>query len=152
MTQTIHSKKKLVELHHHYLRAAIAFAVVGKLGVLHAGSVGLAAGPIMIRQDTRINLDQAIAASHLSSSPRSSSLTVGGPRGGTRSLGSADIVINPNPTLSANPAALAAFNRAAATWEKYISDPVTVTIDAGLAALGPGILGQSGSIQFSDGG
>jgi len=57
-------------------------------------------------------------------------------------LGSFDIVIHPGATLAANAAALAAFNRAAEQWEAYISDPITVDIDADLDSLGfPGPLG-----------
>src|SRR5262245_31162864 len=36
-----------------------------------------------------------------------------------------DIVIHPGAGLAANPAALAAFNRAAAQWEQWIRDPIT---------------------------
>ncbi|QDS96757.1 NF038122 family metalloprotease [Adhaeretor mobilis] len=57
-----------------------------------------------------------------------------------------DIVINPGPGLQANGPALAAFNRAAQAWESVISDPITVTIDADLAPLGQGVLGQAGSV------
>jgi hypothetical protein len=53
-----------------------------------------------------------------------------------------DIVIQPGPGLTANPAALDAFNRAAAQWELYISDPITVVINADLSSMGfPGPLG-----------
>src|SRR5262245_63041079 len=41
-----------------------------------------------------------------------------------------DIVVVPGPALAAKPAALAAFERAAAQWERRISDPITVTINA----------------------
>ena len=62
------------------------------------------------------------------------------------SLGGFDIVIQPGPTLAGNAAALAAFNRAAGQWEAFISDGITVTIDADLASLGfPGPLGQAGT-------
>lgn len=74
-----------------------------------------------------------------------SSLGLGG-RTPVSNLGTFDVVINPDAGLAANPAALAAFERAAATWEKYICDPVTINIDAGLANLGPSILGQAGSV------
>ena len=47
-----------------------------------------------------------------------------------------DIVLNPDAGLSANSAALAAFNRAAAQWESAFSDAITVNINAGLADLG----------------
>jgi len=46
------------------------------------------------------------------------------------------ININAGPTLAANADALAAFQRAAAQWETKFSDPITVTIDADLSALG----------------
>lgn len=68
------------------------------------------------------------------------------------SLGSFDIVINPNGTLAGNAAALDAFERAAATWESFISDPITVTIDAGLSDLGnPNIIGQASSVLLQAG-
>ena len=60
--------------------------------------------------------------------------------------GSFDIVINAGSTLSANAAALAAFNRAAAQWESFISDPIQVTISADLAPLAPNVLGSAGSV------
>jgi hypothetical protein len=69
----------------------------------------------------------------------------------TQQLGGFDIVINPTPGLAANPAALAAFERAAQLWEARIADPITVTIDAGLAALAPGVLGQAGSVMLAGG-
>lgn len=43
-----------------------------------------------------------------------------------------DIQIQPGPNLAANTAALAAFNRAAAQWKNYLTDPVTVVISAEL--------------------
>lgn len=60
-------------------------------------------------------------------------------------LGSFDIVINPNVSLQANADALAAFERAAARWEAFIADPITVNINAGLSNLGSSILGQASS-------
>ena len=47
-----------------------------------------------------------------------------------------DIVLVPSASLSANPAALAAFNRAAAQWESRLSDPITITINADFAPIG----------------
>src|SRR5262245_60331991 len=38
------------------------------------------------------------------------------------------IVLDPASSISSNPAAVAAFNRAAAQWATRISDPITVTI------------------------
>src|SRR4051812_14286654 len=46
-----------------------------------------------------------------------------------------DVVLNPGPNLSANPVALAAFNRAAAQWESRLSDPITVTVNADILPM-----------------
>lgn len=60
-----------------------------------------------------------------------------------------DIQINPGPTLAGNAPALAAFNRAAAQWEAYITDPVTVFIDADLVNItNPNIIGSTGSTIY----
>lgn len=61
-------------------------------------------------------------------------------------LGTFNIVINPGAGLAGNAPALAAFNRAAQSWETYISDPITVTIDANLGALGAGIIGSASAV------
>lgn len=61
-------------------------------------------------------------------------------------LGTFDIVINAGSTLAANAAALAAFNRAAQEWEARLSDAITITIDADLGSLDPGIIGSTGSV------
>jgi hypothetical protein len=61
----------------------------------------------------------------------------------TLNLNGFDIVIVPNASLSGNAAALAAFNRAAQAWEAFIADPITVTINANLAALGSGVIGSA---------
>lgn len=61
------------------------------------------------------------------------------------------ININAGAGLSGNADALAAFNRGAAQWTKYFNDPITVTIDADLAALGAGIIGQASSVMLADG-
>jgi hypothetical protein len=61
-------------------------------------------------------------------------------------LGTFDIVINPGAGLAGNAPALAAFNRAAVQWENRIADPISVNIDANLAALGPGILGSTNAV------
>lgn len=75
------------------------------------------------------------------------------PGGGQVSaLGSFDIVINPGPTLAGNAAALDAFNRAADQWEAFISDPITVTIDAELLNLGASnVIGEASSIIINGG-
>src|SRR3954454_24108205 len=54
-----------------------------------------------------------------------------------------DIVVNPGAALSANPAALAAFNRAAAQWESRLSDPITVTLNVDIAPMANGTAGTS---------
>ena len=51
------------------------------------------------------------------------------------------IVLNAGPGLTAVPAALAAWERAADTWESWLTDDVTIVIDADLESLGEGILG-----------
>jgi hypothetical protein len=61
----------------------------------------------------------------------------------TNNVGLFDIVITPGATLAGNAAALAAFNRAALQWEARIADPITVSINADLAALGAGIIGST---------
>lgn len=60
-------------------------------------------------------------------------------------LGSFNLVIAPGATLSGNAAAVAAFNRAANSWAARISDPITITINADLAALGAGVIGSTAS-------
>jgi hypothetical protein len=69
----------------------------------------------------------------------------------TSNLNGFDIQIIPGSNLAANPAALAAFNRAALQWEARISNPITVTINADLAPLGAGILGSASSTMFTGG-
>jgi hypothetical protein len=76
-----------------------------------------------------------------------SGLELGEPRPGQQ-LGAFDVAINAGPALSANAAALAAFNRAAAQWDGFIADPITVTIDADLAPLGPSVLGAASSVSL----
>ncbi|MGB8170451.1 MAG: NF038122 family metalloprotease, partial [Chthoniobacteraceae bacterium] len=66
-------------------------------------------------------------------------------------LGAFDIVIAPGSALSGNPAALAAFNRAAQAWEARISDPITVTINADLASLASGIIGSTSAVTIQAG-
>ncbi len=58
------------------------------------------------------------------------------------------ITINPGAGLSANQTALAAFDRAAALWEARITDPITIFINADLAPLGPGIIGDTSSTML----
>lgn len=70
----------------------------------------------------------------------------------TTSLGAFNVVINAGTSLQANAPALAAFERAAATWESYIADPVTVHISADVRNLGSAsILGQASSVILAGG-
>lgn len=69
----------------------------------------------------------------------------------TGSSFASNIVIKPGAALSGNTAALSAFNRAAASWGQLFSDPITVTINADLAALPPGVLGSTGSVLLQGG-
>jgi hypothetical protein len=63
---------------------------------------------------------------------------------------SATIHLNPGAGLSGNTIALAAFTRAARAWSRFLTDPVTIEIDADLANLGnTSIVGQSSSVLLS---
>ena len=66
----------------------------------------------------------------------------------SRHLGAFDVAINAGPTLAANAAALAAFNRAAGQWDAFIADPISVTIDADLAPLGATVLGAASAVTL----
>jgi hypothetical protein len=61
-------------------------------------------------------------------------------------LSTFNIVINPGANLAANPTALAAFQRAGNAWASHFSDPITVTVDADLAPLDPGVLGATQAV------
>ncbi|MEQ8618343.1 MAG: NF038122 family metalloprotease [Lacipirellulaceae bacterium] len=61
------------------------------------------------------------------------------------------ITLNAGAGLQANPAALAAFQRAVDAWEAVIADPITITIDADLASLPAGVLGQASSVTLQAG-
>ena len=66
-------------------------------------------------------------------------------------LGSFTININSGSGLAGNSAALAAFNRAAAHWMSYFSDPITVTISADLTGgfSSANIIGQTSSVLLT---
>ena len=64
------------------------------------------------------------------------------------SLGSFTTVINPGATLALHADALAAFNRAAAQWAAFISDPITVNIEADLAPLDTNVIGSTKAIML----
>ena len=56
-----------------------------------------------------------------------------------------DIQIRPDAGLAANGPALAAFERAAATWERIFDDPITIVIDANFQPLDNSIIGSTES-------
>src|SRR5262245_40452178 len=65
-------------------------------------------------------------------------------------LSAFDIAIVPGPGLAAQPAAMAAFERAARQWEAYISDPITVTIEAEIAPIGDAqVIGSTEPVTLS---
>ena len=80
--------------------------------------------------------------------PESSESSFTPASGPTPNLGAFTIVIVPGPGLAANAPALLAFQRAANQWQMRISDPITVTINADLAPLGPGIIGSANSVTL----
>jgi hypothetical protein len=55
------------------------------------------------------------------------------------------LVISLNPEVGMDLNALAGFQAAANYWQSQLADNVTVNIDVGFSALGPGILGSAGS-------
>jgi len=68
---------------------------------------------------------------------------------GESSLGAFTINLVPGTGLAGNSAALAAFGRAAAQWSRFISDPITVNIDADMQNLGSTtIIGQAESTML----
>jgi hypothetical protein len=72
------------------------------------------------------------------------------PQSAARATGGLDIVLNKGPNLLSNPAASAAFDRAAAFFESIFHDPITVVIDAEIAPLGTNVLGQASSVRMGD--
>lgn len=105
-----------------------------------AAAIGLAAA-------IPAGLSQAASSEYVPTTPLQwKDPSTKGPR-----LGTFNIVINAGPGLEDNPAALAAFNRAAERWEARMSDPVTITIDADLSTLGPGVLGSTSAVLLATG-
>jgi regulation of enolase protein 1 (concanavalin A-like superfamily) len=62
--------------------------------------------------------------------------------------GGLKIVLAEGPNLRANPTAAAAFRKAADFIQSLFSDPITVVVDAEIAPLGTGVIGQSESSEF----
>lgn len=70
--------------------------------------------------------------------------------------GGLNLVIQPRSggSLAGNAPALAAFNRAAATWASYITDDITIVIDADVYSFGPGssnIIGGTNPVYLQGG-
>ncbi len=61
--------------------------------------------------------------------------------------GGVDIVITPGSTLAANQAAVDAFERAAAQWEAFLQDTITVNVLADLGSLPPTVLGSTNTVR-----
>jgi len=61
-----------------------------------------------------------------------------------------NIVITPDAGLAANPAAMAAFNRAATSWSSVFTDNITINISAGLSNsfASPNIIGSTSSVRL----
>jgi hypothetical protein len=129
----------------HNTTSGISVSRLAWVCALLAGTGSAGAQAVISYDSPRVNVQP------LGTTGTGSSLTGG--RGGASSFHSAgtSIVINPGSGLAGNAAALAAFNRAADKWEHYLADPITITIDADLAPLGPGILGSASSAQLFTG-
>ena len=97
----------------------------------------------MKRQETLTNaIHHATTKVWLSSLALVASLAMSSPTYGLA------ININASSALSANTAALNAFNRAADRWESIFSDPITVTIDADIYDFGgSNSLGKTSSMN-----
>ncbi|MEM9480013.1 MAG: NF038122 family metalloprotease [Verrucomicrobiota bacterium] len=120
----------------------MSLSSIGRIGCLLAAlSVDLAATPLSIDESAHLSLTSA------GSTGGSGGFTIDEGSGLPLNLGSFDIVINPGATLAANQPAVDAFNRAAARWEQFFSDPITVNIDADLMSFGSTtILGSASSV------
>src|SRR4051812_31215861 len=60
-----------------------------------------------------------------------------------------DIVVTPDAALAANPAAVAAFNRAGAAWSNVFTDDITINISAGFGTFSnPSIIGNTAAVKF----
>src|SRR4051794_4688484 len=55
------------------------------------------------------------------------------------------IVLEEGPNLRANPTAAAAFRKGADFIQSLFADPITLVVDAEIAPLGPGVIGQTES-------
>jgi hypothetical protein len=58
------------------------------------------------------------------------------------------IILEEGPHLRANPQAAAAFEKAAQFLESIFSNPITLVVDAEIAALPTGVIGQTSSVEY----
>jgi hypothetical protein len=66
-----------------------------------------------------------------------------------RVVSAMNVVITPTPDLAANPAALAAFNRAGQVWSSAFTDDITVNITGGFTTFSdPSVIGNTSSVKF----
>ena len=110
------------------------------------------AGAVMLSEDAAQPNPTPPAMQVVSLSPGEGGggLVAGGQQ--SSNLGSFSINIVPGAGLAANAPALAAFQRAAQQWEAYISDPITVNINADLSNLGSSsIIGQTSTVLLTAG-
>ncbi len=69
---------------------------------------------------------------------------------GAHFAGAMNIVLTPDAGLAANPAAMAAFNRAASNWSGLFTNNITINISAGLSTsfVSPNIIGSTSSTNL----
>ena len=110
------------------------------LGVVFAADTSLAGGPLTpIRPSEAIRFTAGADEAPVAASPEAKAV----------SASSFHINIVAGPLLSANQAALAALQRAAAQWEARIADPIVVNVDVELRNLGsPTIIGQADTVAL----
>ena len=63
-------------------------------------------------------------------------------------LGAFAPTFNSGPSFAANPAAQAAFQRAVAQWDAFISDPITVTFDVDFGSLATGVAATAAPVSL----
>src|SRR4051794_27946298 len=63
------------------------------------------------------------------------------------------IVVTPDAGLAANPAAVAAFNRAGQAWSNIFTNNITINISAGLRTpfVTPAVIGNTSAVKFQAG-
>lgn len=126
--------------------------------VSFAGSLVLGIAPASGQSTCNCGISGIVHLQHLAAAPitsRDQELLVDA-TSISSNLGLFDIQVNPRSSLAANPAALSAFGRAAARWEAWISDSITIIIDADVGPNSPsgsafpaGVLGVTSQSLFS---